>query len=85
MGPRTGPRPASSMPRQQGGPRDLGLEVVVGEEGVGGRRDGGTAEKCVYESPERRVLRWIEGGMNSIGAEDSSSMSGRSSVVSSIL
>lgn len=53
MGPRTGPRPASSTPRAQGGPGSWGsfcsgVVVVEGEdegEDAGGRRDGGTGEK----------------------------------------
>lgn len=74
MGPRTGPRPASSTPRAHGAPAG-GFGGGVEDEGVGadgsfgggdedegaagdgaiGRRDGGTGEKCVYDSPEKSV------------------------------
>ena len=59
MGPRTGPRPASSTPRHTGTPRGEGSAAV----GAGGRRDGGTGEKCEYEAPWRRGLWWTDGGM----------------------
>lgn len=76
MGPRTGPRPASSTPRAHGGPagsfgrgvedEGAGAEGSFGREdedegvdgdgdGAIGRRDGGTGEKCVYDSPEKSV------------------------------
>jgi len=63
MGPSTGPRPASSMPRAQGGPGSFGpsSEASAASAGVE-RRLGGTGEKCEYEAPERRVSRCIEGG-----------------------
>lgn len=56
MGPNTGPRPASSMPRAQGGPDcfEPFSEASAVSAGVG-RRLGGTGEKCEYEAPERRV------------------------------
>lgn len=50
MGPRTGPRPASSMPRQTGGESADGLMDVAGASGeksvvvVEGRRAGGIDE-----------------------------------------
>lgn len=66
MGPRTGPRPASSTPRQHGG-REDGSEAEVGW-----RRMGGTGEKCVYEEPERRGSWWMEGGRKAVGDEGSS-------------
>lgn len=56
MGPRTGPRPASSTPRQTGGAEE-------GSEGEG-RREEGMGEKCVKDAPVRIEGRWTEGGMN---------------------
>lgn len=48
MGPRTGPRPASSTPRAHGGPGSGFCVVVVSEGDDGaGRSEGGTGEKCV--------------------------------------
>jgi hypothetical protein len=42
-----------------GGDEDEG----EGGEGAIGRRDGGTGEKCVYDSPEKRVEWMTEGGV----------------------
>lgn len=91
MGPRTGPRPASSTPRAHGGPaggfgrgvedEGLGAEGSFGtgdeDEGAGGdgaigRRDGGTGEKCVYDSPEKSVEWMIEGGVKIVDCEGAS-------------
>lgn len=91
MGPRTGPRPASSTPRAHGGPT-AGLGSGVEDDGAGaddsfgegdeddgvgggsviGRRDGGTGEKCVYDSPEKSVEWMIEGGVKTVDCEGAS-------------
>lgn len=56
MGPRTGPRPASSTPRQHGG-------AVEGSDGFVGRSEDGIGEKWAFEAPARRGSWWIDGGM----------------------
>ena len=65
MGPRTGPLPASSTPNAHGGPGS-GLSSESGFRG--GRRVGGTGEKCVYEAPVRSRSWLIEGAMKTSDA-----------------
>lgn len=60
MGPKTGPRPASSTPRMHGVP---GSVVEESEDGDDGRSVGGTGEKYVWVSPARVAVRSTEGGM----------------------
>ena len=74
MGPRTGPRPASSTPNAHAGP---GFTVSVeSEEGSEvGRSAGGTAEKWVYDAPEKRCSWLIDGAMKTSDAGISNAMS----------
>ena len=55
MGPRTGPRPASSTPRMHS------------VEGLWAIEDG-MAVWCVYEFPARISASWIEGAMKTSSA-----------------
>lgn len=70
MGPRTGPRPASSTPRTHG-------------TGDGERRESGTGEKCVYVSPATRAVSFIDGGMKTLSGGVSRAMLASSTICAS--
>lgn len=88
MGPKTGPRPASSTPKQTGVPDAAGESdssgVLVFVDEAGGRSVEGTGEKYVYESPERMAFSLMEGGTKAPGTGVSRAISstiGESSIV----
>jgi hypothetical protein len=47
-------------------------EEGAGGDGAIGRRDGGTGEKCVYDSPEKSVEWMTEGGVKIVDCEGAS-------------
>lgn len=55
MGPRTGPRPASSTPKAHGA-------AVDGSDASVGRSEGGIGEKYVDEAPDRSSRLEMDGG-----------------------
>lgn len=68
IGPRTGPLPASSIPRQHGTPCLLSASGVSTLSDFGGSKYGGTAEKCSYDAPVKSVSWWMVGGKKGVGA-----------------